>query len=93
MPSPKQSLPKRPRTNFFSLPRELRHQILNYTFAEFENMFVGPACVNNWTQALIKADVTLYEDAKFLGYRRLVQILDNHDEKNKNREHFLKGWY
>lgn len=89
MSPPKQSPQKRSHTNFLSLPRELHHQVLNYTFEEFKRMYLDSKCAKARSQTLIEADDNLYEDVKFLGYKRILQILDNHDEKSKKRKDYL----
>lgn len=70
-PSPATSPTKEP-TTFFSLPRELRQQVLKYTYADCKYLWASnteKGSVKKWSQVLGQVDDRLHEDIQFLAQR------------------------
>lgn len=59
-------------TTLFSLPRELRQQVLEYTYADCKYLWAEnteKGSVGTWSQDLGQVDDRLHEDIQFLAQR------------------------
>lgn len=73
--APKPTSAKQSRINFFSLPRELRHQILAYTHSDLRWLYTTNKSVRSWSVLLGKVDDRLHEDIKFQAIKRVEAIV------------------
>lgn len=76
-PSPVASPIKQPK-GFLSLPSELRHQILEYTYAVCKDLripYSGGYTVRSWSQIIGQVDARLHEDIQLVGHKAAKALL------------------
>lgn len=73
--APKLASAEQSRTKFLSLSRELRHQILAYTYSDLRWLYTTYESVRSWSVLLGKFDDRLHEDIKFRAIKQVEAIM------------------